>query len=246
MPSPRILSWFSCGAASAVASKFTVGDYGDNNVVEVVYCDVIDSEHPDNWRFLRDVENWLDQKVTIIKSKKYDSVDDVFERERYMSGIAGARCTKEMKKIPRYDFQRPDDIHVFGFTLDEPKRIATFEANNFELNLDWPLVRHNTTKKDCYQILLDAGIRLPEMYLLGYKNNNCLGCVKATSPAYWNKVREDFPETFEKRASQSREIGCKLTRIKSKRIFLDELPIGNYGRYKLEDISCGPECHGGD
>ena len=80
------------------------------------------------------------------------------------------------------------------------------------------------------------------MYLLGYKNNNCLGCVKASSPAYWAKVKRDFPEVFKKRAEQSRAIGCKLTRIKNKRIFLDALPEGNFGRYKVEDISCGPEC----
>lgn len=242
----RYVSWFSCGAASAVASKLMVEDYGTNHTVEVVYCDVLDSEHPDNFRFLRDVERWIGQRVTIIKSSKYESVDDVFERERYMSGIQGARCTAEMKKIPRYQFQRPDDVHAFGFTLDEPKRVATFEANNFELHLDWPLVRHGITKKMCYERLLMADIDLPAMYKLGYQNNNCLGCVKATSPAYWNKVRQDFPDVFERRAQQSREIGCRLTRVKGKRLFLDELPEGDYGRYKMEDISCGPECHGGD
>lgn len=68
--------------------------------------------------------------------------------------------------------------------------------------------------------------------------------MKATSPAYWAKVKRDFPEVFAKRATLSREIGCRLTRIKNKRIFLDELPDGNYGRYKTENISCGPECQG--
>jgi hypothetical protein len=82
------------------------------------------------------------------------------------------------------------------------------------------------------------------MYSLGYRNNNCIGCVKATSPAYWAKIKRDFPEVFAKRAAQSREIGCRLTRVKGKRIFLDELPEGDFGRYKTEDISCGPECAG--
>lgn len=242
---PRHIAWFSCGAASAVASKMIVDKYGKDDTA-VVYCDTLSAEHPDNHRFLLDVQNWLGIGVTIIKSSKYDSVEDVFTKARYMSGVTGAKCTAEMKKIPRYQFQRPTDIHTFGFTSDEPNRIATFEANNWELNLEWPLLEAGITKAECYQILIRAGIELPAMYRLGYKNNNCLGCVKATSPAYWNKIRTDFPDVFERRATLSREIGCRLTRLKGKRIFLDELPEGDFGRYKLEDISCGPECHGGD
>ena len=37
------------------------------------------------------------------------------------------------------------------------------------------------------------------MYKLGYNNNNCIGCVKG-GQAYWNKIRIDFPETFNKMA----------------------------------------------
>jgi len=39
----RIVSWFSCGAASAVATKLAIAD-GDP--VTVAYCEVIE-EHPD-------------------------------------------------------------------------------------------------------------------------------------------------------------------------------------------------------
>ncbi len=37
------------------------------------------------------------------------------------------------------------------------------------------------------------------MYDLGYPNNNCIGCVKG-GMGYWNKIRKDFPEVFQKRA----------------------------------------------
>lgn len=241
----RYVAWFSCGAASAVAARLTIDLHGADNT-EVVYCDTSDAEHPDNHRFLTDCERWFGKTITKIKSTKFDSVDDVFEKTRYMSGIAGARCTAEMKKIPRYAFQLPDDTHIFGFTAEETSRVATFEANNFDLKLEWPLITANIGKQQCYEILLNAGIDLPAMYLMGYRNNNCIGCVKATSPGYWDKVRKDFPDVFQRRAKQSREIGCRLTRIKGKRIFLDELPEGDFRRYKLENISCGPECYGGD
>lgn len=236
----RVVSWFSCGAASAVASKLAVEKYGQ--ACEVVYCDVLDTEHPDNARFLKDVEAWLGTEVRLIRSQDYSSVDDVFKRTRYMAGINGARCTTEMKKIPRYEFQRPDDVHVFGLTADERDRIERFEANNPELRCDWLLRDQGISKRSCLEILEDEGVELPALYALGYKNNNCLGCVKATSARYWNMVRRDFPEVFERRARQSRDLGVRLTRYKGKRIFLDELPPHYRPAEPLEDISCGPDC----
>jgi 3'-phosphoadenosine 5'-phosphosulfate sulfotransferase (PAPS reductase)/FAD synthetase len=234
----RVVVWFSCGAASAVAAKLATEKYDD---VSVVYCDVLSSEHPDNRRFMRDVENWIGQKVIIIKSEKYETVDNVFVDTGYMSGIRGARCTLEMKKIPRWNFERPDDLHIFGYTSDEQKRIKRFEENNPELKLEWILRDAEITKEDCFNILKDSEIELPVMYGLGFKNNNCIGCVKATSPHYWNMVRKYFPDVFKRRAEQSRSIGCRLTRVKGKRIFLDELDSTSQEVIE-EDISCGPQC----
>jgi len=59
----RTLSWFSCGAASAVATKLTPD-------AEPVYCET-GSEHPDNERFLQDCERWFGRKVTRLKSDRY-------------------------------------------------------------------------------------------------------------------------------------------------------------------------------
>jgi len=237
----RHIAWFSCGAASAVAAKLALDKYPDT---QVVYCDTSSSEHPDNIRFMRDIESWLKVDVRRLKSEHYSSIDDVFEATRYMSGIAGARCTTEMKKLPRFNYQLPDDVHVFGFTAGEAKRIVNFRSNNPDMKLDSILWDRGITKQMCLFRIYDAGIKLPAMYSLGYKNNNCIGCVKATSPAYWSSIRRDFPEVFYKRARLSRAIGCRLTRVKGKRIFLDELPLGYYGNHRMENISCGPDCAG--
>lgn len=234
----RAVCWFSCGAASAVASKLTVEKYGQ---AEVVYCDTAVNEHPDNERFLTDIEAWIGVKVRRIRSADYATVDEVFEKTRYMAGIAGARCTTELKKLPRREFEEPDDIHVFGYTLDEQSRIEDFEANNPELNVDWILRDQGYHKRGCLETLQRAGVRLPEMYVLGFDHNNCMGCVKATSPAYWNKTRTHFPVVFARRAKQSREIGARLVRVNGVRIFLDELSPNDLTDFS-EDLSCGPQC----
>ena len=86
-------------------------------------------------------------------------------------------------------------------------------------------------------------MKLPNIYNLGYPNANCIGCVKATSPTYWNLVRDKHPLIFKDRAEQSREIGCRLTRVKGKRIFLDELKTTDKGRkLKNMDFECGIFC----
>jgi hypothetical protein len=237
----RRVVWFSCGAASAVAAKLTIEKHGVEGV-HVVYCDTSTNEHPDNKRFMRDVERWLGTTITIIASTKYTSIEDVFEKRKYMAGIRGAVCTTELKKIPRFDFETPDDIHIFGFTAEEKKRIVRFVESNPGMQLEWPLYEELYSKERCFERLRAAGIELPAMYLLGYRNNNCMGCVKATSPAYWNKIRKDFPDVFANRAEQSRRLGVKLTRVKGVRMFLDELPADVGHDERQENISCGPEC----
>jgi hypothetical protein len=236
---PRTVVWFSCGAASACAAALVAANCKN---VHVVYCDTLAEEHPDNKRFLKDVERWIECPIEIIRSTKYASVSDVFEQTRYMSGIKGARCTVEMKKVPRFTYQQPDDLHVFGLTVDEGRRIANFEGNNPDLRLYWVLREWGLTKEDCHTMLENAGIALPVMYSLGFKNNNCIGCVKATSAKYWANVRRHFPVIFALRAEQSRRLGVRLVRYKGMRMFLDELPLGIEDLTPEEDIECGPVC----
>jgi 3'-phosphoadenosine 5'-phosphosulfate sulfotransferase (PAPS reductase)/FAD synthetase len=236
----RIVAWFSCGAASAAAAKLACDIYPERAVV--AYCDTSPNEHPDNLRFLKDVERWIGRPILRLRSDDYATVDDVFMRTGYMAGIKGARCTVELKKMPRFAFQAPDDAHVFGFTSEEGSRIASFRANNPELDLWFPLSDFDITKQECFDMLTAAGVPLPTMYALGYRNNNCLGCVKATSARYWNMIRRDFPDVFDRRAAQSRQLGVRLTRVRGKRTFLDELPVDYLGSEPLENVSCGPEC----
>jgi hypothetical protein len=240
MDEPRVIAWYSDGAASAVAAKLAVEKYGDR--CEVVKCDTTSSEHADNERFRKDVERWVGREVVLIRSEKYRDVDDVFEQTRYMAGIAGARCTTELKKLPRRAYADADSINIFGYTVDEWRRAEEFKRNNPELICDWLLIDRFIRKPDCLRMLSGAGIRLPEMYALGFEHNNCKGCPKATSPGYWNRTRLHFPDVFARRARQSRDIGARLVRLEGQRIFLDELPEGVGLNEGDGEIECGPFC----
>lgn len=240
-----IVVWFSCGAASAVAAKKTIEKYGNIANIRVVNNPVAE-EHADNWRFLKDVEGWLGVKIELATCKKYPSCSavEVWGRERFMSGPAGAPCTKFLKKISRLEWEKQNhhDWMVLGFTADEKRRSENFIIGERK-NLLPVLIDEGITKQDCIGIIARAGIKIPEMYLLGYPNNNCIGCVKATSPTYWNHVRVQHPDVFKQRAEQSREIGARLVRYKGERLFLDELPADAKGApLKSMDFDCGIFC----
>lgn len=238
----RVVCWFSCGATSAIAAKLAVQEYAGQDI-HLVYIDT-GSEHPDNMRFLRDIEKWVGLPVEIIRSKEYKDTWDVFERTRWLVGVGGARCTTELKKIPRREYQRLDDIQVYGFDADEKGRAERFRANNLEVDLRTPLIERGLTKSDCLAMLIRAGIELPAMYRLGFTNANCIGCVKGQA-GYWNRIRKAFPEVFDRMAKMERTIGAAINKKyvdgKRVRVFLDELPI-DAGRNDEPMAECSLLC----
>lgn len=245
MKGKHIAVWFSCGAASAVAAKLTLDTYEKDNKVSIVN-NPIKEEHPDNQRFLKDVEAWLGQTIESATRSKYpeQSCKEVWHDRRFMSGPMGAPCTQELKRRARqeWEFTNKPDYTVLGFTSEETKRADRFRLTERDTLLT-PLIDGGYTKQDCFNLLQNAGIDLPEIYRLGFPNANCIGCVKATSATYWNLVRQEFPEVFEDRAKQSKDIGAKLVYYKGKRILLDDLPKGAKGRpLKDYDFECGIFC----
>jgi len=161
-----------------------------------------------------------------------------------MSSVAGAPCTTELKKKARQEWERVNkvDWHVLGFTYEEQDRANRFILTERD-NLLPILVDQKITKIRCMEIISEAGIELPRVYKLGYPNANCIGCVKSSSPTYWNLVRRTHPDVFNDRAKQSRDIGAKLVKVKGERIFIDELDPNQIGG-KLKDSlgECGLFC----
>lgn len=240
----KIVGWFSCGNNSAVMSKLLV-DQHPNDEVRIVRC-VVNNEHPDNDRVHADVERWIGRPIERWASDKYADCWAVWEKRKYISGTKGAPCTIEMKKAVRWRFEREwgPDYQAFGFSADEKKRADRFVGNNPEIKLLRPLEVAGITKPDCALLVAGAGIKLPAMYGMGFANNNCICCAKATSIVYWARCRHYFPERFWRMAELSRRIGCRLTRLKGKRIFLDEIPadINWQKKDRSKAIECGVGC----
>ena len=197
----RIVCHFSCGAASAVATKLAIGDFGHERVV--IFNAFVKEEHDDNRRFLADCERWFDQPITVLRDEKYGaSARRVWSDRGFIKRLLGAECSIALKRDlidARCNF---DDEHVYGFTVEERERAKRFR----DAGLICPLIDRGLTKADCLAIVERAGIELPLMYRMGYGNANCIGCCKG-GQGYWNKIRRDFPEDFAAVAAIEAKIG---------------------------------------
>lgn len=243
-PGSQIAVWVSCGAASAVAAFETIVKYGSDNVR--LLNNPIAEEDSDNQRFIDDLSEMLSLPIERVLSRQYPSQScvDVWEKRSYMSGPLGAPCTMILKKWARQEWEKENhvDWHVLGFTVDEKARHERFiltERNNV-LPI---LIDAGITKADCFRRIQEWGLALPRVYSWGYPNANCIGCVKAASPTYWNHVRAQNPDVFDQRSEMSRRLGVKLVKWRGKRMFLDELPEDAKGRpLKSMDFECGLFC----
>jgi len=241
------IAWFSAGITSAVACKIAIELYEN---VEIYYIET-GAAHPDNARFISDCEAWYGKRINIVRNNKgYIDHFDVIEKERYINGPSGAKCTAVLKKAVREYIQQlfsgktlfDDRVlvnQVFGFEYDRKQvnRAIRFLQQYPSANALFPLIEKGLNKDQCAGMLLSAGIALPAMYILGFSNNNCIGCVKG-GKGYWNLIRIHFPETFWKMAREERALGHTCIRG----MYLDELDPADGVSVKAVVPECGTFC----
>lgn len=230
-----------------MATKLTLAEHDPATVV--ILNAFIQEEDTDNRRFLADCERWFEHPITVLRDDKYGaSTHEVWSRRRYIKGRYGAPCSKELKRELLNGFARPDDIYVLGFTSEEEDRLNEFIDANNDRKVIVPLIDKNLSKADCLAIVERAGIEIPRMYRLGYDNANCIGCPKG-GQAYWQNIREDFPEQFVQIKTIQELIGpgANFLRFRSgpregERMSLAELPPGCGDMSQEPSFSCSFFC----
>ncbi len=232
----KIVCWWSGGITSSVACKIALELYGKENC-RIIMIDTR-NEDEDTYRFLSDCEKWYEKKIEIISgiyqepdlsnqsnrqeeyfyvdiSKGYASIESVWEQHKSLNVATGAICSTELKRRVREKWQELNefDHQVFGFEFDKKEfnRAYSLKKNHDKAKGIFPLQMMGYDKDDCLKIVQDAGIRIPRMYTLGFRNNNCFktGCVQG-GIGYWQKMAREFPEKFEAMA----EMEHKLTNLR--------------------------------
>jgi len=210
--SNKIVCWWSGGITSAVACKIAIDIYGVDNCMAIM----IDTknEHPDTYRFKEDCEKWYGLKIDTITGigEKYGNIFDVWRKHKSLNTATGAICSTNLKRLVRQKWEKTNEFRhqVFGFEFDKKEfnRALSMTLNyGKKTKAIYPLLFMGYDKKDCLNIVEDAGIDVPEMYKLGFQNNNCFatGCVQG-GIGYWQKMKNDFPEKFDVMADLEHEL----------------------------------------
>lgn len=193
----KAVAWWSGGVTSAVACKIAINIFGSHGV-RIVFIDT-KNEHSDTFRFMKDCEKWYGINIETITNEKYNSIQEVWYKYKSLNISNGASCSLRLKMEVRFAFQKAENFtyQVFGFDIDEAKRIKAMTLNYRDIKPVYPLAFFGYTKQNCISILGEAGIEVPMAYKYGLNNNNCLqtGCVQG-GIGYWQKMRTLFPDKF--------------------------------------------------
>jgi len=208
-----IICWWSGGITSAVACKVAIDLYGVDRC-EVIMIDT-KNEHADTYRFLKDCEKWYGvtiKKISAIgRDGKYKNIQDVWRHHKSLNVATGAICSTQLKRRVREEYQKDNTFshQVFGFEFNKKEfnRATSLAMNHPKSKPIFPLLMLGYDKNKCLELVEDAGIAIPEAYKMGFHNNNCLntGCVQG-GIGYWQKMKRDFPNKFEKMANIEHEL----------------------------------------
>lgn len=203
----KVIGWWSGGIASAVVCKLIIDDFGVDNC-RIIMIDTL-NEDPDTYRFMMDCEEWYGCKIETIRNEKYDSIQEVWYEFQSLNVSFGAICSSELKREARLQWQRENDYYAqaFGFDTDEINRAMSMKLNYSGTKPIFPLLNRMLSKEECIEMVQEAGIEIPNMYKLGFSNNNCFqtGCVQG-GIGYWQKMGREHPGKFDKMAQVEHDL----------------------------------------
>lgn len=206
----KIIVGFSGGVTSAWCAGWALGKYPKEDLV-FLFHDTRE-EHPDTYRFLREMAAALD--VPITERSDGRSVTEVMNDEGAIANNRMAFCSRILKANQRDRFFKelrtagdPDITNVLGFSRMEVERVqrASARADRDGYKVRFPCIEEAVTKQQCANWCLSLGVRPSRMYEWS-DHANCIGCVRG-GKAYWLAVAKNEPEVFAQRVAMEKEFG---------------------------------------
>jgi hypothetical protein len=249
-PKRRVVVGFSGGVTSAWCAGWALRTYPREEVV-LLFHDTKE-EHPDTYRFLREMAAALDMPITERSDGR--SVTEVFHDEGFLGNNQNAMCSRilKMEQGDKY-FEElrsqgvTEIVKVLGFSAREVERVQRGHARalKYGYTLRLPIVEEKVTKQATADWCAAMGVRPSAMYEWA-DHANCVGCVKG-GRAYFLAVREHHPDVFEQRAALEEEFGHPIIRGGDReRVTLRELaacglkrPVGLRERIEIGPCECG-------
>lgn len=205
----RVVVGFSGGVTSAWCAGWALRTFPRDEVV-LLWHDTKE-EHPDTYRFLREMAAALEMPITERSDGR--SVTELFYDEGYLGNGRNTSCSRVLKQEPGARFveelkaEGHHVVKVVGYSAKEPKRVTRMVGQCATAGIEarFPVIEERVTKQECADWCLSMGVHPSAMYCWS-EHANCVGCVKG-GKAYWMQVAKHHPDVFEQRASMEEEFG---------------------------------------
>lgn len=220
----QIIVALSGGKASAWCAGWALKRYPANFVT--LYFNDTKWEHPDLYRFLGDLEQKLQHPI--VRDSDGRNPEQLFIDHHSLANNRMPFCSRILKAERLQRYYIDGDTLVFGISNDEYHRAHRIrdlynlrnDTSDKVVDVSFPLIEENVSRKDVDAWLEELGIKQPELYDLGFAHNNCSGgCVRA-GKKHWKLLLDKLPEVY-----QAREKTEELLRIQTGKdisIFKDE------------------------
>lgn len=221
----RVVVGFSGGVTSAWCAGWALRNYPREEVV-LLFHDTKE-EHPDTYRFLREMAAALGLPITERSDGR--SVTQLFRDEGYLGNSLHTMCSRILKAeqgsryVAELRSQGFDVVKIVGYSAKEPARVSRMcgHALSEGFTPRFPMIETGTTKQQAADwCSCTMGVQ-PSAQYEHFEHANCDGCVKG-GRAYWLKTAEVRPAVFEQRASLEEEFGHCIIHGENP-IFLREL-----------------------
>lgn len=210
----RVIATLSGGKSSAWCANWAAKEYGKENTI--LYFNDTKWEHPDLYRFLRDISRYIG--IPITEDTDGRTPEEVFRDLRFLGNNRVPICSRVLKANRLQKFYKDGDILVFGIGPEERHRadriVAAYQkvaviSGKYPL-IRFPLIENNITKYEIVSWLTAIGIEEPYLYRIGFPHNNCSGgCVRAGSKQ-WYSLLNRLPEVYTERERAEENIGRYL------------------------------------
>ena len=188
----------SGGMGSAVCWLRALDRYGE--------CDAVfantNSEDPDLYRFLDDLERYTGRQIIRLNNDGQD-IWACFRKHSAFTNGSGCLASWRLKQLALKKFQQenyPDaetTTILIGMGPDEDDRQVRVAKRVAPYHVDFPLCwEPKLWNCDIQDFLKRRGFRIPSLYDKGYPHNNCGGACIMAGISQWAGVLKDYPERF--------------------------------------------------
>ncbi|MCK8487010.1 phosphoadenosine phosphosulfate reductase family protein [Paenibacillus sp. MBLB2552] len=210
------VAMFSGGAASAYVAYLMVQKHGKENSV-LFFTDTL-WEHPDNYRFMYDVADYIGIDFNHVQDEDLRTPEDVFIETRFLGNSRLAKCSSELKVkqtvvyIEKLRDEGYEPILYFGIGPHEKHRqqnLTELYAHHAlePVETRFPLIDANIKDINLKEVIENEWkIKLPEMYYLGFSHANCGGrCVRGGLNHY-EHLFKTWPEVYKKQEEMEEKL----------------------------------------